>query len=135
MSEHTTPVTGKAPRSQQNVQKRDTLLTRERSAVVNAVKRRPDQAVARAIKGAQRLLDDAEPKQALNVLTFAKDLVGRSNPDEAATYYLTLAAIQQALGEDAPAQRALAAAAKIEGVSSELTQNIASAQQVENAGN
>lgn len=122
------PVTGKAPRNQQNVQKRDTLLTQERAAVVNAVKRRPAQAVARAVKGAQRLLADQEPKQALNVLTLAKDLLSASPADEAASYYLTLAEIQNVLGEVAPAQRALAQAEVLEGVSKEIVSRIQNAR-------
>ncbi|MBM7050675.1 MULTISPECIES: hypothetical protein [unclassified Rothia (in: high G+C Gram-positive bacteria)] len=101
------PVTGTAPRSLQNVQKRDTLFTQERASVVNAVKRRPHQAVARAVKGAQKLVADDQAKQALNVLTLAKDLVEKAAPADATDYYLALASIHQHMGSIAPAQRAL----------------------------
>lgn len=113
------------PRKEQNVQKRDTLLTQERAAVVNAVKRRPSAAVSRATKGAHRLIEDGAAKQALNVLTLAKDLVTAEKPAEAADYYLALASIHQAMDNPAPASRALKQAQELEGLDAEHTQKIA----------
>ncbi|WP_237208315.1 hypothetical protein [Rothia nasimurium] len=88
-----------------NVQKRDTTFKQEHGAVSHLVKRKPDQAVARAIKGAQKVLDEGQGKQALNVLTLAKPVLVAGSED-AAAYYTMLATIHRAMGNEQAAQRA-----------------------------
>lgn len=89
-----------------NVQKRDTTFKQEHGAVAHLVKRKPEQAIARAVRGAQKLLDEAQNKQALNVLTLVKPILSERPETEQAEYWTMLATIHQAMGNPVAAQRA-----------------------------
>lgn len=91
-----------------NIQKRDTTFKQEHGAVSHLVKRKPEQAVARAVLGAERLVAEGSPKQALNVLTLAKPVLAKASDQDARAYQLTLAQVQTALGNHAAADRARA---------------------------
>lgn len=101
---------------QPNIQKRDTTFKQEHGAVTRLVNRQSEKAVARAIKGAGKLLGEENPKQALNVLTLAKPLLAKVSADEQADYYLALADIQIAMDAAQPAVRALTQAKDVEGL-------------------
>lgn len=73
--------------------------------MAHLVKRKPQQAVARAVKGAQKLLDEGQGKQALNVLTLAKPVLAADSED-ATAYYTMLATIHRAMGNEQAAERA-----------------------------
>lgn len=73
--------------------------------MAHLVKRKPEQAVARAVKGAQKLLDEGQSKQALNVLTLAKPVLVTGSKD-AAAYYTMLATIHRSMGNEQAAERA-----------------------------
>lgn len=73
--------------------------------MAHLVKRKPQQAVARAVKGAQKLLDEGQGKQALNVLTLAKPVLTAGSED-ATAYYTMLATIHRTMGNDQAAERA-----------------------------
>ena len=88
-----------------NIQKRDTTFKQEHGAVAHLVKRKPEQAVARAVKGAQKLLDEGQGKQALNVLTLAKPVLVAGSAD-ATSYYTILATIHRSMGNEQAAERA-----------------------------
>ena len=73
--------------------------------MAHLVKRKPQQAVARAVKGAQKLLDEGQGKQALNVLTLAKPVLAAGSED-ATAYYRMLATIHRSMGNEQAAERA-----------------------------
>lgn len=73
--------------------------------MAHLVKRKPQQAVARAVKGAQKLLDEGQGKQALNVLTLAKPVLAADSED-ATAYYTMLATIHRSMGNEQAAERA-----------------------------
>lgn len=89
-----------------NVQKRDTTFKQEHGAVAHLVKRKPEQAIARAVKGAQKLLKEDQNKQALNVLTLVKPILSQRSEHEQAEYWTMLATIHLAMDNPAAAQRA-----------------------------
>ncbi|MFW0119061.1 hypothetical protein ACN082_08720 [Rothia sp. CCM 9417] len=89
-----------------NVQKRDTTFKQEHGAVAHLLKRKPEQAIARAVRGAQKLLDEAQNKQALNVLTLVKPILAKRPEAEQTEYWMMLATIHQAMGNPLAAQRA-----------------------------
>lgn len=93
-----------------NVQKRDTTFKQEHGAVSHLVKRKPEQAAARAVLGAERLVAEDSPKQALNVLTLAKPVLTKVPVEDAVRYHRALAQVQTALGNQGAADRAIAAA-------------------------
>lgn len=73
--------------------------------MAHLVKRKPQQAVARAVKGAQKLLDEGQGKQALNVLTLAKPVL-TADSEDATAYYTMLATIHRSMGNEQAAERA-----------------------------
>lgn len=89
-----------------NVQKRDTTFKQEHGAVAHLVKRKPEQAIARAGRGAQKLLEEGQNKQALNVLTLVKPILAQRPEAEQAQYWTMLATIHRAMGNPVAAQRA-----------------------------
>lgn len=89
-----------------NIQKRDTTFKQEHGAVAHLVKRKPEQAIARAVRGAQKLLEENQNKQALNVLTLVKPILAQRPDSEQAEYWMMLATIHQAMGNPVAAQRA-----------------------------
>lgn len=99
-----------------NVQKRDTTFKQEHGAVNNLVKRQSPQAVARAVKGAHKLLAEDNPVQATNVLTLAKPLLNVSSAQDVVNYYETLGRIHRFKGEYKPALRAYRQALEVEGI-------------------
>ncbi|GGH56885.1 hypothetical protein [Rothia aerolata] len=96
--------------SEQNLPKRDTTFKQEHGAVTHAVKRSPERAVARAIKGSSKLLEENQTKQALNVLTLAKPVLAGQSSEQSADYYQMLGTIHEALGNVSAAERAFARA-------------------------
>ncbi|MDY6051886.1 MAG: hypothetical protein SPI83_05690 [Rothia sp. (in: high G+C Gram-positive bacteria)] len=88
-----------------NIQKRDTTFKQEHGAVAHLVKRKPQQAVTRAVKGAQKLLEEGQSKQALNVLTLTKPVLVAGSED-ATLYYTMLATIHRSMGNEQAAERA-----------------------------
>lgn len=89
-----------------NVQKRDTTFKQEHGAVAHLIKRKPEQAIARAVRGAQKLLEEDQSKQALNVLTLVKPILAQRPEQEQADYWTMLATIHRAMGNPVAAQRA-----------------------------
>lgn len=112
---------------QPNIQKRDTTFKQEHGAVTRLVNRRSEKAVARAAKGAEKLLAEDNPKQALNVLTLAKGLLSDKQPEEKALYFETLAKIHVYMDATQPALKALAQAQDVAGISDETSARIARA--------
>ncbi|MDO4898413.1 MAG: hypothetical protein Q3965_03795 [Rothia sp. (in: high G+C Gram-positive bacteria)] len=111
-----------------NVQKRDTTFKQEHGAVAHLVKSKPQQALARAIAGAQKLLDEGQGKQALNVLTLTKPVLSTERPGEMADYYQALGDIHTAMGAAKPAARAYAQAAGLDAARTEELAQKAEAQ-------
>lgn len=89
-----------------NVQKRDTTFKQEHGAVAHLVKRKPHQAIARAVRGANTLIEEGQNKQALNVLALVKPILAQRPDSEQAEYWMMLATIHQAMGNPAAARRA-----------------------------
>lgn len=91
---------------QANIQKRDTTFKQEHGAVSHALKRRPTQAIDRAVTGAGRLLAEDQAKQALNVLTLVKPILASQPEDQQLAYWQAMTQIQLALGNQQAAARA-----------------------------
>lgn len=105
-----------AETKQANVQKRDTTFKQEHGAVAHMVKRKPQQAVARALQGAQKLVAEGQGKQALNVLTLVKPVLTEQRPEEMADYFEALGDIHASMGAEKPAARAYVQAAAVPGL-------------------